>query len=77
MMPKIGRQVDNRLEVRITNAGDHLLFHATDKGIEWDGIGLGQHLDRTREGHTQHEQNSECTTDADMQRKGRGRTWDR
>ena len=49
MTPQIRKQLDNKLELRITNSGDHLLFHATDKGIEWDGIGLGQRLDRARD----------------------------
>lgn len=40
MLPKIRKHVKNRLEVRITNTGDELLFHATDKGIEWDGMEL-------------------------------------
>ena len=40
MLPKIGKHLKKRLEVRITNSGDELLFHATDKGIEWDGMEL-------------------------------------
>ena len=48
MLPVIQRHIDNKLEVRITNGDDHLLFHATDKGIEWDGIRLGPVLDEDR-----------------------------
>jgi hypothetical protein len=40
MLPKIRKHVKNRLEVAITTTGDEMLFHATDKGIEWDGLGL-------------------------------------
>jgi hypothetical protein len=45
MIPAIQKHLDNKLEVRITNGDDHMLFHATGKGIEWDGIGLSE---RTR-----------------------------
>lgn len=45
---QIREHVDNKLEVRITNGDDHLLFHATAKGIEWDGIGLTPILDHDR-----------------------------
>ena len=38
IIPKIQEHMDNKLEVRITNGDDHLLFHATPKGIEWDDI---------------------------------------
>lgn len=48
MIPKIREHVDNKLKVRITNTDDHLLFHATDKGVEWDGIGLKPMLDHDR-----------------------------
>ena len=48
MIPKISRHIDDKLEVRITNGEDHLLFHATQKGIEWDGIALSQILDHER-----------------------------
>jgi hypothetical protein len=48
MIPKIREHIANRLEVRITNGDDHLLFDATQKGIEWDGIGLSRHLDNGR-----------------------------
>jgi hypothetical protein len=48
MVPKIREHVDNKLEVRITNGDDHLLFHATEKGIEWDGIKLTPMLDKDR-----------------------------
>lgn len=40
MIPQIREHVNKKLEVRIVDAQDHLLFHATDKGIEWDGSGL-------------------------------------
>jgi hypothetical protein len=48
MIPKIGRHIDDKLEVRITDGNDHLLFHATQKGIEWDGIALSPILDHER-----------------------------
>lgn len=48
MVPKIRQHIDNKLEVRITNGSDHLLFHSTKKGIEWDGIGLSPVLDHPR-----------------------------
>jgi hypothetical protein len=48
MIPKIREHVDNRLEVRITNSDDHLVFHATDKGVQWDGIQLKPLLDTDR-----------------------------
>ena len=41
LLPAIQEQLKNRREVRIVNIDDHLVFHATAKGIEWDGIGLG------------------------------------
>lgn len=44
MIPAIRDHVDRKLEVRITNTDDHLLFHATQKGIEWDDIRLGPWL---------------------------------
>jgi hypothetical protein len=40
MVPQIRNHLDNKLEIRITNSDDHLLFHATKNGIEWDGIRL-------------------------------------
>jgi hypothetical protein len=40
MIPAIRAHIHKKLEVRITNSEDHLLFHATQNGIEWDGIGL-------------------------------------
>ncbi|MBV9506242.1 MAG: hypothetical protein JO323_14675 [Acidobacteriia bacterium] len=40
LLPSIQEQIKNRGEVRIANIDDHLVFHATDKGIEWDGLGL-------------------------------------
>lgn len=49
MIPKIREHVDRKLEVRITNTDDHLLFHATDKGFEWDGIRLQTMLDHDRD----------------------------
>lgn len=49
MIPKIREHLDKKLEVRITNSDDHLLFHATDKGIEWDGIGLKPMMDHDRD----------------------------
>lgn len=48
MIPNIRQHVDKRLEVRVTNTHDHLLFHATDNGIEWDGIQLKPLLDHDR-----------------------------
>jgi hypothetical protein len=48
MIPQIKKHLDEKLEVRITNGDDHLLFHATQKGIEWDGIGLSPILDHER-----------------------------
>jgi hypothetical protein len=46
---QIREHVDKRLEVRITNPGDQLLFHATKEGIEWDGINLKPILDEDRD----------------------------
>ena len=40
LLPKLRENVLKRLEVRITNYSDELLFHATSNGIEWDEIGL-------------------------------------
>ncbi len=40
MIPQIREHVNKKLEVRIVDTRDRLLFHATDKGIEWDGSGL-------------------------------------
>jgi hypothetical protein len=40
LLPKLRDHVRKRLEVRITNSSDELLFHSTSKGIEWDAIGL-------------------------------------
>jgi len=48
VIPKIRQHIDSRLEVRVTNGADHLLFHATEKGVEWDGIGLTPILDSER-----------------------------
>jgi hypothetical protein len=42
MLPSIQGHVRNKLEVRITNSGDELLFHSMEGGVEWDGIGLTQ-----------------------------------
>lgn len=42
VLPSIQGHVKNKLEVRITNSGDELLFHSIDGGIEWDGIGLAR-----------------------------------
>jgi len=39
-VPQIREHMKNRLEVRITNSDDELLFHAIDNSVEWDGIGL-------------------------------------
>jgi hypothetical protein len=49
MVRQLREHVDKNLEVRITNPADHLLFHATPKGIEWDGIGLKPILDEDRD----------------------------
>jgi hypothetical protein len=68
MIPKIRNQVDNRLEVRITNGDDHLLFHATGKGVQWDGIGLSQHLDLARDARPE--------DDADTRQKPKD-SWER
>ena len=46
MVPQICNHLDNKLEVRITNSEDHLLFHATKNGIEWDGIRLSEYLSK-------------------------------
>jgi len=46
---QIREHVDKSLEVRITNPSDHLLFHATQKGIEWDGMTLKPILDEDRD----------------------------
>lgn len=48
MIPKISQHLDNKLELRITNSEDQMVFHATQKGIEWDGIGLSPILDHER-----------------------------
>jgi hypothetical protein len=48
MIPQIRKHMDGKLEVRVTNCDDHLLFHATDKGIEWDGINLGKVIEHDR-----------------------------
>lgn len=48
MIPQIREHIDKKLEVRITNAEDQLLFHATHKGIEWDGCGLAPMLKHER-----------------------------
>ena len=49
MIRQIRKHVDKKLEVRITNTDDHLLFHATEKGIEWDGLALTPLLDHDRQ----------------------------
>jgi hypothetical protein len=49
MIPAIRAHIGKKLEVRITNGEDHLLFHATRNGIEWDGIGLRPFLYRGRD----------------------------
>jgi hypothetical protein len=49
MVPQIRKHLDNKLEVRITNGDDHLLFHATSNGIEWDGIRLSEYLSKGRQ----------------------------
>jgi hypothetical protein len=49
MVPQICNHLDNKLEVRITNSEDHLLFHATKNGIEWDGIRLSEYLSREQQ----------------------------
>lgn len=49
MVRQIREHVDKKLEVRITNPGDQLLFHATKEGIEWDGINLKPILDEDRD----------------------------
>jgi hypothetical protein len=46
MVPQIRNHLDNKLEIRITNGDDHLLFHATRNGIEWDGIRLSEYLSK-------------------------------
>jgi hypothetical protein len=51
MVPKIRKHLDNKLEVRITSSDDHLLFHATKNGIEWDGIRLSEYLSREPQCH--------------------------
>jgi hypothetical protein len=51
MVPDIRRHIDGKLEVRITNSDDHLLFHSTKNDVEWDGIGLGKFLARDSEAH--------------------------
>ena len=48
MIPRIREHLHKKLEVRIVNTQDQLLFHATDKGIEWDGSGLAPLLKRER-----------------------------
>jgi hypothetical protein len=48
MVPKIREHIDKKLEIRITNGDDHMLFHATQKGIEWDGIQLEPILEHDR-----------------------------
>ena len=49
MIRQIREHVDKKLEVRITNPEDQLLFHATEKGVEWDGIKLVPILDEDRD----------------------------
>jgi hypothetical protein len=51
LIPDIRRQIESKLELRITNGDDHLLFHSTKRGIEWDGIRLGHFLEHDRESH--------------------------
>jgi hypothetical protein len=51
MVPQIRKHLDNKLEVRITSSDDHLLFHATKNGIEWDGIRLSEYLSREPQWH--------------------------
>lgn len=46
--PRISEHMSKRLEVRVTNTQDQMLFHATEKGVEWDGIGLGLYLEEER-----------------------------
>jgi hypothetical protein len=52
MVPQIRNHLDNKLEIRITNGDDHLLFHATKNGIEWDGIRLSEYLSREAPRHS-------------------------
>jgi hypothetical protein len=51
LIPDIRRQIESKLELRITNGDDHLLFHSTKNGVEWDGIGLRRFLEHHREVH--------------------------
>jgi hypothetical protein len=48
MFPRIREHLNRKLEVRIVDTQDRLLFHATDKGIEWDGSGLAPLLKHER-----------------------------
>lgn len=48
MIPSIREHIHKKLEVRIVDTQDQLLFHATQKGIEWDGSGLAPLLKRER-----------------------------
>ena len=48
MIPQIRECMSQKREVRITNTRDELLFHATAKGIEWDGCGLAPVLKQER-----------------------------
>jgi hypothetical protein len=62
MVSDIRRHMDNRLEVRITNSEDHLLFHSTKNGVEWDGIGLSRFLEHEREAHEASRKNTRDTS---------------
>ena len=48
MIPSIREHIQKKLEVRIVDGRDQLLFHATRKGIEWDGSGLAPLLRHER-----------------------------
>jgi hypothetical protein len=62
MVPDIRRHIDNKLEVRVTNGDDHLLFHSTKNGVEWDGIGLSRFLEHDRGAHEAGKRNTPDTS---------------
>jgi hypothetical protein len=42
LLPDISRHIGEGKEVRITDAADNMLFHAKDRSIHWDGMGLDE-----------------------------------
>jgi hypothetical protein len=48
MIPRLSQHIVDGKELRITDASDRLLFHAKDKTIEWDGIGISPLLESAK-----------------------------